>query len=104
MNENTELTEQEVSTFLLDKAKASGQVSPRVVIVNRTVEKSSYTMRRLVSFALITTTNNETLLNTLIQDCMDTYNNDVYFSGSNVNLQTDLEVDYLYFNAYVFKK
>jgi len=104
MNQNIEITEKDAIDFLMEVAKANGQPTPRVIIVSRLVPNAAYSAQRTVRLALVTTTNNEALLNALIKACLLEENNDIYFVGSDVNLQTDLEVDYLYFETKIFIK
>jgi len=100
MNSQT-LTEQQVINKLIASAKSSGEISPRVVVVSRTQKERS--LQRIVRFALIVTTNNETLLEALIGSTLDD-DLDFNFIGSEANLQGDLEVDYMYFEAKIMYK
>ena len=95
------LTEQDMIDFLLTVAKNNGELSPRCVVVNRLQNKNSIT--RIVKFALVVTTNNLTLIDALIYECLD-FSEDLIFVGSEVNFQTDLEIDYLYFEANIIAK
>ncbi len=98
------MTERGMSNFLIDSAKAEGELSPRAITVNRTVGNNpQLTLARTVRVALVVTTNNELLVNALIQKCLD-INNSIYFVGSDVNLQSDMEVDYLFFEAKIMAK
>ena len=94
-------SEAEITASLLQVAKASGVTAPRVVISNRIQKERS--MTRKVRFALIVPSNNEALVNALIaQSVAD--DGEFYFIGSDVNLQGDMEVDYLYFEASIMAK
>jgi len=100
---NVNLTEIEVTEKLITKSKELGEVSPRVVIVQRTVINPSKSIKRLVRFALIVSAGNEKLLDGLIAECVS---NDMsfYFVGSDINLQNDLNIEYLYFEAEIMPK
>ena len=95
------ITESEVITALITKAKALGEVAPRAIVISRSQEKRSLT--RTVRIALVVQSNKEALIDGLIQECLD---NDLlfYFVGSDVNLQGDLEVDYLFFETKILAK
>ena len=95
------LTEEEIVTFLVDGAKAEGEISPRCVVMTRQQSKNS--IARTVRFALIVTSNNTALIDALIHKCLEK-DEELYFVGSEVNLQTDLEIDYVYFEAKVYAK
>lgn len=97
---NINLTEDEVETFLLGVAKSNGETAPRCVVVVRTQLPRGLT--RLVKFGLIVTSNNSALVDALIQECLSTLDDKLVFVGSEVNLQSDLEIDYLYFEAKIF--
>ena len=58
---------------------------------------------RTVRFALVVTSNNTALINALIYKCLEK-DEELYFVGSEVNLQSDLEIDYVYFEAKVYAK
>lgn len=94
-------SEAEVIETLLDVAKASGVTAPRVVVSNRLQAERS--MTRTVRFALIVPSNNETVLNALIAQSVDD-DGRFFFIGSDVNLQGDMEIDYLYFEAKIMAK
>jgi hypothetical protein len=96
-----DLTEDDVINHLLDISRVNGEVSPRCVIVNRLQPINSIT--RVVKFALIVTSNNTTLIDALIKSCLE-LDWDLFFKGSEVNLQSDLEIDYLYFEASINAK
>lgn len=101
---NVRLTESECIDFLVTKAKSHGELAPKCVTINRTIKGDpKRTLSRVVRFALIVSTDNETLLNDLLKDCLDS-DFDVYFVGSDVNFQIDLEIDYLFFEALIFVK
>jgi hypothetical protein len=102
MNDVT-LTEQIVIDKLIARAKFAGEKAPRAIVANRQVPNGQKTMTRTVRIALVVTSNNELLLNHLISECLDNDNN-FYFVGSDVNLQSDMEVDYLFFEAKVMAK
>ena len=103
--DNIELTEQNVMKFLSDTSKLHGETSPRVIVVSRAVNMANpqRTLTRTVRFALVVSTNNETLVDALIQACL-VDDMDVYFVGSDVNLQSDMEIDYLFFEAKILSK
>jgi len=96
---SNKLTEQNVIDFLIDIAKAEKEISPRCVVLTRTQKRNSIT--RTVRFVLIVTSNNTQLIDALIQGCLDNHR-EITFVGSEVNLQNDLEIDYLYFEADIF--
>lgn len=98
---NVNLTEDDVITILLDKAKAVGEVSPKCVVMTRLLNEKSLQMT--VKFALVVTSNNTALVNALIQECLER-DNRLRFVGSEVNLQGDMEIDYLLFEAKIFAK
>ena len=95
------ITEQECVDFLIKESKLLGELSPRCVVVNRMQTRNSLT--RTVRFALVVTTNNLTLIDGLNYKCMD-FSDEMYFVGSEVNFQQDLDVDYLYFEAKIIAK
>lgn len=96
------LTEQEVIKFLVNSAKNLGENSPRCIVVNREQKRNSLT--RIVRFALVVTANNFELIDALILDSL-TFDNYLYFVGSELNRQSDnLEIDYLYFEALILAK
>ena len=83
------MTEAGVSKFLIDKAELFGDKSPRTIVVNRTVKGNpERTLQRTIRIALITSTDNELLVDALIQDCLE-IDNAIYFVGSDVNLQSE---------------
>ncbi len=90
------LTEEEIVKFLVDSAKADGEKAPRCVVMTRQQSKNS--IARTVRFALVVTSNNTALIDALIHKCLET-GEELYFVGSEVNLQSDLEIDYVYFEA-----
>jgi len=93
---NCNMTEEEIIEFLLSTSKANGELSPRAIVMTRT--QSSRSITRTVRFALVVTSNNTKLIDALIQASLDFYE-DLTFVGSEVNLQSDLSIDYLYFEA-----
>lgn len=95
------LTEKDVIDKLIARAKLEGEKSPRVVIVSRLQVGRS--LQRTVRFALVVSTNNEPLVDALIQETIDN-NLDFQFVGSELNLQNDMEVDYLFFEAKIMVK
>jgi len=95
------LTEKECSDFLIATAKDGGEKSPRAITVLRT--QSTRSITRTVKIALIVTTNNTTLLDFLIEKCLDK-DEELIFVGSEVNLQSDLEIDYFFFEAKIMAK
>ena len=102
MNSITQ-TETSVMDFLIAKAKENGSNAPRALVVNREVKNPERSLQRTIRVALVVSTNSETLVDALIQECLIN-DNDVYFVGSNVNLQSDLEIDYLFFEAKIMSK
>jgi len=98
---NISLTEQGVKDLLLQTAKTAGYDYPRVIVVNRVQKQNSLT--RTVRFAVIAPIDNEILINALIKSCLDN-ENQIYFVGSEVNLQGDLDIDYLLFEANIIYK
>jgi len=92
------LTEKYVSDKLIAVAKDFGVNAPRVVIAKRATLKPSQSLNRLVTFALIVPLDVDGLLDALIKQCLDD-NMSYYFVGSDVNLQGNLDVEYLYFEA-----
>ncbi len=95
------LTEKDVIDKLIARCKLENENSPRAIVVNRVQEARA--LCRTVRIALVVSTNNETLIDALIQETID---NDLNFTfvGSDVNLQSDMEVDYLFFEAKIFVK
>jgi len=91
------LTEKEVRDRLIKLAKSFGEKAPRTIVVDRVVEKPR-SITRTVRIALVTTADNEALLNSLIRASIDD-EMDFYFIGSNINLQSSLEVEYLMFET-----
>lgn len=98
---DVKLTEANVIKILIDKAKDVGETAPKCVIVNRQMAINS--LSRKVKFALVVTSNNTALIDALIQECLDR-DNGLRFVGSEVNLQLDLEMDYLFFEASIYAK
>lgn len=99
---NINLTEQQVMDKLITRAKAEGENSPRAIIVNRVVQNTR-SLQRTVRVALVVSTDNELLVDALIQESLDN-DLDFQFVGSDMNLQSDLEVDYLFFEAKIMAK
>lgn len=95
------LTEADAIKILIDKAKDSGETAPRCIVMTRQQKERSLT--RTVRFALVVTSNNSALIDALIQECLDR-DNGLRFVGSEVNLQSDLEIDYLFFEASIYAK
>ena len=100
MSTCNKITEEQVMDFLLKVAKANNEVSPRCIVMTRS-QKNKNSITRTVRFALIVTSNNTKLIDALIQECLDNQP-DVTFIGSEVNLQSDLSIDYLYFEADIY--
>lgn len=92
-------TEAEIMNDLLTFCQTNGEPATKAIIIQRTQPPRSIT--RSVRIALVVSSNNETLLNALIKKSLDA---EFDFVGSDVNLQQDLEVDYLYFEAKVTPK
>ena len=95
------LTEQQVSDILIARAKVENETSPRCIVMTR--QQAERSLLRTVRFALVVTSNNSALIDGLIQECLDK-DNGMLFVGSEVNLQGDLEIDYLYFEAKIYAK
>jgi len=89
-------TEQEIIDMLVSVAKEGGVLAPRAIVVDRLQKSNSLT--RTVKIALVVPTNEVLLIDKLIFECLE-FDDNLNFSGSSVNLQTDLEIDYLYFEA-----
>ena len=100
---NVDLTEDIFIGKLKTVAKANGEVSPRAIIIERTVVNPERSLQRKVRVALVVTANNTTLMEALIKECLDN-DFDFYFTGSEVNLQDNMEIDYLYFEAKIMLK
>lgn len=100
---NIKITENEAMTFLIDNAKLSGSLAPRAIVINRVVKNPERSFQRIVKIALIVTSDNETLVDFLIEKCLE-FDNDIYFVGSDVNFQNDLEIDYLFFETKIMTK
>ena len=100
MNETT-VTEAEIIDTLISVAKSAGEVSPKAIVVARTANVNS--ISRTVKIAIVTSINNENVLNKLIDSSIE--NDRIFeFVGSETNLQGDLEIDYLFFDATVYAK
>lgn len=97
------LTEAYMVDTLVKSAKLAGEIMARAIVVNRTVNNPSRTLKRTVRIALIVQSNKEILIDALIKTCLDE-DNLFYFVGSDVNLQSDMEVDYLFFEADIMGK
>lgn len=95
----TNFSEGDAIEFLLDVARDNGETSPRCIVMTRQQAKNSIT--RTVRFALVVTSNNIALVDASIRACL-AQDKDLYFVGSEVNLQSDLEIDYMYFEAKIF--
>ena len=100
---NIDITEADVMKFLIDNAKLGGSLSTRALVVNRVVNNSQMSLQRTIRIALIVATNNEALVDFLIKKCLDN-NNDIYFVGSDVNFQSHMEIDYLFFESKIKAK
>jgi hypothetical protein len=87
------LTEASFRTLLHDKAQEF-VTAPLVIITGRRAHPNGIT--RAVTATVVVSVNNEELLNALIKLSL---NYDFSFTGSETNLQGDLEVDYLFFTA-----
>jgi len=95
------ITEQNVIDLIIARCKLEGEKSARAIVISR--EQRQNTMTRTVKIALVVTTNNEALVDALIQESVD---NDLLFTfvGSNVELQGDMEIDYLFFEVKIIAK
>ena len=100
---NIILTEADVMKFLIDTAKVGGSLSTKAVVVNRAVRNPEMSLQRTIKIALVVATNNETLVDFLIEKCLE-IDNDIYFVGSDVNFQNDMEIDYLFFESKIMAK
>ena len=95
------VTEKVCIDLLLKTAKDNGETSPRCVTMTRQQNRNSLT--RIVKFALVVTSNNTALIDALIQACIP-LNDNLHFVGSEMNLQGDLDIDYLYFEAKILSR
>lgn len=100
---NVNLTEKQFIDKLVAVAKAEGETAPRAIVIERVVTNPERSLQRKVRVALIVTSNNTSLMDALIKECLDN-DLDFYFVGSEVNLQNDMEIDYLYFEAKIMLK
>ena len=92
---NDFLTEQKVISLLISGAKENNEVSPRVIVVQRTQKYGSLT--RKSRFALIVNSDNLDLIDGMIKITLEyPY---LSFVGSEVNLQGDMNITYLFFEA-----
>jgi len=98
---NTKLTEKMVMDKLVAVAKAKGELSPKALVMQRTQGQKS--ANRVVRIALVVAINNETLVDALITECIAN-DNDFYFIGSEAQLQGEMQVDYLFFDASIYVK
>lgn len=99
----TNITEKKVVDILIARAKLSGELAPRAIVVSRTVVNPKRSITREVRIALVTSINNEKLISALEDECV--LNNMMfYFVGSETNLQGDVEVDYLFFETKVMRQ
>ena len=89
-------TEQEIIDMLLDTARDGGVSAPRCIVVDRVQPIRS--IARTVKFALVVPTNEVLLIDKLIFACME-FDDELAFVGSNVNLQSEVIIDYIYFEA-----
>jgi len=96
------VTESDIKLHLIDKAKAFGFKAPRVLVVERIAIPNGIT--RSVTFALVVNTDNEALLDALIADALLEHRFDYNFKSSELNLQGDIELDYLFFEANITAK
>lgn len=101
--DNMSLTESDVISFLENTAKKYSRSKPKVLVVSRSVDNPERTLQRLIRVAVISSTNDSKMLDGLIQECKDA-DFDVYFAGSDVNIQGELTVDYLFFEAKIMSK
>jgi len=98
---NIELTEQNVIDKLVAKAKDKGEVSPRAIVIKRT--QGTNGAKRIVTIALVVAINNEALVDALIEECIEN-DMDFAFIGSEAQLQGEMEIDYLFFEASIYVK
>jgi len=98
---NKNLTEADVMSKLIARAKDEDEVSPRAIVIARLQAPNSAT--RTVKIALIVAINNESLVDALIDECILNDMN-FYFIGSEAQLQGEMEVDYLMFEAKIMVK
>jgi hypothetical protein len=87
------LTESSFRTLLQDEAKKF-VTAPLVIITGRRAYPNGIT--RSVTATVIVAINNDELLDALIKLSL---NYDFNFTGSETNLQGEMEVDYLFFTA-----
>jgi hypothetical protein len=95
------LTEQMVRAKLIELAKANGVVAPNTIVVER--EQAPRSITRTVRIALVVPTGDESLIDKLVLATIDD-DLDFWFIGSNINLQGDLEVEYLIFETKIMSK
>lgn len=95
------LTESEVMSGLITKAKVLGAQAPRAIVVSRVQPINSLT--RTVRIALVISLDNESVVDGLIRHCFDD-DSGTRFVGSEANLQGEVEVDYLFFEAKIMAK
>ncbi len=98
MNECLNMTEAEWSAMLLAEAKKHFK-APAVLITSRKALPRGIT--RIVNATVVVDINNETVLNALIKLSIDY---EFEFLYSEANLQGELEVDYLTFQANMIAK
>lgn len=96
------MSEVEVMKALVDVAKANGDQAARCIVYRRTQPENSIT--RSVTFALIVASENEPLLDALINASIAA-DRAYEFIGSEINLQNGtLEVEYLFFKSSIMAK
>lgn len=93
-------TEAEVKTILLDIATISGEEAPHIFVAYRKQDNNS--VNRTVTFVIPTQEGNETLVNAIIKSGVSTYENQFRFVKSDVNVQSDLTIDYLMVEADIY--
>ena len=96
-----DLTEIECSEFLTNTARDFGEKSVRCITTSR--QQSHRSLTRTVRFALVVSVNNMRLLDYIIEKCLEK-DKELWFVGSEANLQGDLEIDYFYFEAKILAK
>ncbi len=96
-----ELTEQDIIDKLVEVSKNNDEDAPRAFVHKRFQAKKN-SITRTVNFVLITSTDNTVLIDALVRETMDIEG--FSFTGSEVNLQGDLKIQYLYFEASIMAK
>lgn len=96
-----DITEESILELLVNVSKANGDDTPRAFVHKRT-QVGNNSLTRKVSFILIVSIDNIKLIDALVKASLGVEG--FYFTGSEVNLQSDLTIQYIHTEASIMAK